>query len=773
MSGLARMLHERGATCTGSDGTPSELTESLRDGGIPISYDQSAAQLPGSCDLIIASAAIQPDHPELLAALERGMSVMSYSEALGMLQKDRTAVCLAGTHGKSTTSAILCHVLLEVGLDPSFIIGATCPQIGGGSRVGAATISDGPLTGRPGVLVCEACEFNRSFHHHRPTIGLVNNIEEDHLDIYGSLDAVIEAFADFARLLPAEKDGGRLLIAHDEAHRREVASGLTCKVETFGFHPEADYHVAYDPATCEVSIERDGERLGAWTITMPGAHMAQNYAAAAILSHWLGADWTRIPAALQGFAGLDRRMQRLGARAVENGEVVVYDDYGHHPTEIEKTLKALRDAESPPATDLRLSAPPAQPDPISDGAVRGKFLQRRRSDRAAYLFRPRFGDREDQSERPRPRRSPARPRRFGQAPVSVRGDHRLSRVRVSRWRPRGHHGRGAGVAGGPTVLRGRVAMLSPSASTLFADLDVEVTPDAPIGPMSWYGIGGRADLLVKPLTVDALATLVKRSVHHPMSIRVFGQGANLLVADEGVGGLVISLDTPAFREVTYNSSGDVHTMRAMAGADLAKTLMDTTRRGLEGLSQMAGIPASIGGAIRMNAGGRFGSIGDVVETVTCLTATGELVTYPIAEIEFEYRQTNLSDPIIIAATFRVEPTDPIALRNRVKEIFAFKKSTQPLGDHSAGCTFKNPLDAESGERVPAGRLIDEAGLKGHRVGGASVSTHHANFIVADSSATADDVLHLLDDIRRRVFDHCGVRLEHEVVIWRRGEGAHT
>ncbi len=316
-------------------------------------------------------------------------------------------------------------------------------------------------------------------------------------------------------------------------------------------------------------------------------------------------------------------------------------------------------------------------------------------------------------------------------------------------------------------------MLSPSASTLFADLDVEVTPDAPIGPRTWYGIGGRADLLVKPRTVEALSTLMKRCARQPMSVRVFGQGANLLVCDEGVGGLVISLDTPVFREVTYNSAGDVHTMRAMAGADMARTLIDTTRRGLEGLSLMAGIPASVGGAIRMNAGGRFGSIGDVVETVTCLTRAGELATYPATELEFGYRQTNIADPIIVAATFRVEPTDPIALRNRVKEIFAFKKSTQPLADHSAGCTFKNPIDPSTGERVPAGRLIDEAGLKGHTVGGASVSTHHANFVVTDPSATADDVMHLLDDIRRRVFDHRGIQLEQEVVIWRRQEGDAT
>ncbi|MCH7601343.1 MAG: UDP-N-acetylmuramate dehydrogenase [Planctomycetes bacterium] len=312
-------------------------------------------------------------------------------------------------------------------------------------------------------------------------------------------------------------------------------------------------------------------------------------------------------------------------------------------------------------------------------------------------------------------------------------------------------------------------MLSSSASTMFSDLEVEITPDAPIGPMTWYGIGGHADILIRPLTIEALTTLVMRCRRTRSDLRVFGKGANLLVADDGVSGIVITLDTPAFREITYNAEGDVHTMRAMAGADMAATLMDATRRGLEGLSQMAGIPASIGGAIRMNAGGKYGCIGDAIETVTCIGRNGELVTYPKSELTFTYRQTNIPDPIIIAATFRVTPTDPIALREKVKDIFSYKKSTQPLADHSAGCTFKNPIDPETGEFIPAGKLIDRAGLKGYCIGGATVSTHHANFIVTNPSATASDVMRLLAEVRKRVFDHSGIQLEQEVVIWRRKE----
>jgi UDP-N-acetylmuramate dehydrogenase len=248
---------------------------------------------------------------------------------------------------------------------------------------------------------------------------------------------------------------------------------------------------------------------------------------------------------------------------------------------------------------------------------------------------------------------------------------------------------------------------------------------------------------------------------------VLGEGANLLVADAGVDGVVVRLDRPALRSVEYNPEGDIHALRAMAGADLASLLMDTARRGLEGLSALAGIPATIGGALAMNAGGAFGCIGDVVRTVTCLTRQGEEVTYPAGELRFDYRRTNIPDPVILSAVIDLTPTDPIALRDRIKEIFAFKKASQPLADHSAGCAFRNPIDPVTEQRVPAGRLIDEAGLKGLSVGAAMVSRHHANFVVTRPGATAEHVLRLMEEVRRRVFEHCGLDLEREVVVWKR------
>lgn len=363
MSALAQMLQERGARCAGSDRAPSPVTRELERRGIAVWFDQSRGELPERCDLVVASAAVPADHPELLSAQRRGIAILSYAEALGCAQVGRTSVCVAGTHGKSTTTAMLAHAAIVAGLDPSVIVGAHCPQIGGGSRLGAETIPVGPLAGRPGVLVSEACEFNRSFHHHRPAIALINNVEEDHLDCYGSLEEIIASFRTFAERLPAAAAGGRLLIAHEGAHRREIASGLRCAVATFGWDPSADYAVSFvddergddapdddggDPDARRVRVMHGGEEILRFRLAMPGEHNALNASAAGILSLWLGGEREAIEGALGSFAGLDRRSQRLGERVLpDGGRVAVYDDYGHHPTECQATLRALRDRERP------------------------------------------------------------------------------------------------------------------------------------------------------------------------------------------------------------------------------------------------------------------------------------------------------------------------------------------------------------------------------------------------------------------------------------------
>lgn len=327
MSGLARITRAFGASVTGSDMTATQVTEALEREGVAVALEQTADSVPGHCDMLVHSAAVKADHAEVAEAARRGITIYKYAQMLGRLMAGRVGVAIAGTHGKSTTTAMLAHALIQSGCDPTFIVGATCAQIGGGCRVG-----------REDMLIAEACEYDRSFHNFIPTHSVVLNVEEDHLDIYGTLDAVVEAFNRFARLTAT---GGSLLIGHDGAYRTAVAAGVKCDVETIGFAPEADWsiHTTRQRGQAqEVALSWRGDPVCRFTCGMSGEHMAFNASVAAVTAHRLGAAWEDIAAALSSFRGLDRRMQVIGERA----GVTVVDDYGHHPTEIAATLRALR-----------------------------------------------------------------------------------------------------------------------------------------------------------------------------------------------------------------------------------------------------------------------------------------------------------------------------------------------------------------------------------------------------------------------------------------------
>ncbi len=277
----------------------------------------------------------------------------------------------------------------------------------------------------------------------------------------------------------------------------------------------------------------------------------------------------------------------------------------------------------------------------------------------------------------------------------------------------------------------------------------------PLAELTWFGLGGSARHMVSPRNVGELSTAVRAVASAGIPCRVLGGGANVLVRDDGFDGLVIRLDEPAFTKVHFDEDG----VTAGAGRDLMHLARDCAYRGMSGLECMAGIPGTVGGAITMNAGGRFGEIGDVVERVRLMDRDGRLADLRAEDLGFAYRRSNVRDRIVIEAVLRLTPAPAEEVRARFHEIWALKSASQPLADHCAGCIFKNPPGDS------AGRIIDAAGLKGATRGHARVSDRHANFIVADRGATATEVLALVEHVRTTVYDRTGQRLELEIDVW--------
>ena len=277
----------------------------------------------------------------------------------------------------------------------------------------------------------------------------------------------------------------------------------------------------------------------------------------------------------------------------------------------------------------------------------------------------------------------------------------------------------------------------------------------PLAPYTWFRLGGPARFLFEPQSESELSEALRHLHARAIPVRFLGKGANLLIDDAGVDAAVIRLIGESFERVTLAGT----TVTAGAGADLMKLVKQLSRSGLGGLEVLAGIPATVGGAVRMNCGGKYGEIGARVRSVRVVTPTGEICER--SDVRFSYRATTLGEDRVVGATFELVSDDPRRTADAYERIWREKMASQPaLGERSAGCIFKNPPEHK------AGQLIDQCGLKGTRVGGAEVSHRHANFIVAHAGATARDVFDLITLVQGRVAAQRGVWLETEVEIWR-------
>jgi UDP-N-acetylmuramate dehydrogenase len=290
---------------------------------------------------------------------------------------------------------------------------------------------------------------------------------------------------------------------------------------------------------------------------------------------------------------------------------------------------------------------------------------------------------------------------------------------------------------------------------LLTDFEKIVRQAEPLAMHTWFQLGGPAEYFAEPESVEQLVALIKRCQEENAAVRILGRGSNVLVPDEGVPGLVIRLSGGPFDHVKI----DGQTITAGGGAKLGHVVTRSVHKGLAGLEDMVAIPGTLGGALHGNAGMHGTDIGQWTARATVITLTGEVIVRLRDDLEFAYRQSSLDELVILDATLELEEEDHRELARRMQKQWIVRKATQPMGHQCAGCVFKNPRGMRAGE------LIEQAGLKGTRIGGAVVSDRHANFIVAEPECTANDVLRLIELIRSQVHERLGVELESELDLW--------
>ena len=329
MSGLAEILLKEDFRISGSDNKESALTDHLTNLGATIFYGQKASNIIPGIDVVVYTAAIHDDNEEYQEAVNQGLPMLSRAELLGQLMTNyNTSVAVAGTHGKTTTTSMLSHILLSGEKDPTISVGGILKAIGGNIRVGG-----------PEVFVTEACEYTNSFLHFFPKIGIILNIDADHLDFFKDLDDIRRSFCKFAGLIPAN---GTLIINGEIPNLSEITDGLECRIITYGNDPAFDYsaaRISHDElGEASFDLVRHGETIDRISLSVSGDHNVSNALASIAAADLLDVSLAAMKDGLKDFHGTDRRFEYKG----EVHGITVIDDYAHHPTEINASLTAAR-----------------------------------------------------------------------------------------------------------------------------------------------------------------------------------------------------------------------------------------------------------------------------------------------------------------------------------------------------------------------------------------------------------------------------------------------
>ena len=758
MSGLGHLLVDLGFKVIGSDLETGVFTRGLQERGATVHVGHEAGQLFNARPLLVVySSAVRMTNPELRAAEQLRTPMVMRGVLLAALLRRQRGIAVAGMHGKTTTTALLAFALDHLSANPSFAVGACVPQFARHARFSPG--ATGPFGEEP-YFVVEADESDGTLGCFHPQHAIVLNVDEEHLDYFADLEAVCREFEQFGR-----NTTGRLVFCADDARLSEIHARRAGSV-SYGFHPLATYRIVLSSAGAApieglsfqaFEIWRQGELLGEFRTRLAGEMNVSNAAAVIALLHQLDYLPEEIAPAVAGFGGAARRQQQLFSDA----RFRVFDDYGHHPEEIRATLAALR------RLGARRLLVAFQPHRFS----RTQQLMEQFS--TCFCGADRlwltgiYGAGEPEIPGITGERLAEAVRVKGQQAEFVGTLPDLRRAVRAAMLP----GDWVLFLGAGDITRAAHALaaelgeesMTPN-ENLCAELtarlstDTVIKRDEPLAKRTTLRVGGKADIYVEPASEQDLAETLRFCAANQIKFTLLGRGSNLLIRDGGIRGVVICLGHPNFSRLEI--AGD--RLHAGAGVKLKQVAIEARRAGLSGLEFVEGIPGSLGGSMRMNAGAMGSWLFDVIDRVRFMDYEGNVHERPAGEVTVEYRGCPLfRNHIALGAVLKGQPAPVETVAERMSKYSEKRWESQPAAP-SAGCIFKNP------PTIPAGKLIEELGLKGTRVGGAVVSGVHGNFIVNDRGATARDVLNLIEVIRERARGARGIELETEVQIL--GEG---
>jgi len=688
MAPLAIYLAQAGVTVTGwDDGMRPEVAELLQREGVLLSD-----QMPEDVSLVARSSAIGEEHELLGQARARGARILRRGELLARLVAGRRLVAVVGSHGKTTTTGLLIHLLNKAGFDCGYLLGAMFRN----------ELSPAKYAAGSEWVVAEVDESDGTMEEFQPDITLAVNFDWDHADLYV-----------------------------EEADLRAAFIRLFDRTRSFVIVPE-DCTVLNEIAPPDMALRCHSTN----------GFNESNAALALAAAREIGA--TATTSMLDDFPGIRRRQDVIG----RTSGVTLMADYAHHPTEIQALLQHARSEW--PGRQIAVFQP-------------HRYTRTRQF---AEDFAKALEAADDVYLMPVYAASEA-PLDDGQSAAIVEASGAdwpvLTPAKLPRAIDRAVQGQRPA-----TVLFIGAGDIDEAARRFAQDwllaeqwreglsLYTKLSLGEPLAGKTTLRVGGPARFYAEPDGSDDLARLVHFAQQSKLPHFILGRGSNLIIADEGFPGLVISLRSGGFREFTPLGEGR---LRVGAGLPLKRLCGLAAKEGLGGFEFLEGIPGTVGGALRMNAGAMGGWMFDVVESVEFMTADGQIKELPREAFTVEYRRCHeLLDATALSAVIRsgvVGAGDSI--RQQMDAYAGQRKESQPR-EPSAGCIFKNP---EGGH---AGKIIDELGLKGRRIGGAEVSTAHGNFIINREHATAADVLALIREIRATAQRERGVELEPEALL---------